>query len=63
MMPKSPDPLIRKSITLPERLWAAVADFRFSHRLGSEAEAVRQLLKAGLVSEGRAPRSRKRKAP
>ena len=38
-MPKPPDPLIRKSITLPERLWAAVADFRFSRRLGSEAEA------------------------
>ena len=65
-MPKEPEPLIRKSISLPGRLWAAVADFRFDRRLGSEAEAVRQLLAAGLEAErsgGAKRESRKRKAP
>jgi hypothetical protein len=55
MPPKSPEPISRKSITLPDRLWAAVQDYRFSRRLGTEAEAVRQLLRAGLAAEERRP--------
>jgi hypothetical protein len=57
MPPKAPETLIRKSISLPERLWAEVWDFRFSWRFGSEAEAVRRLLQAGLAAERRGART------
>ena len=41
----------RKSVTLPNDLWRAVADYRFSRRVPSEAEAVRRLIEAGLKAE------------
>jgi hypothetical protein len=54
LMPrKSPERVPRKSITLPDRLWVAVGDFRFSRRRGSEGEAVRRRLRAGLEAEWR----------
>ncbi len=54
-MERSPEPVTRKSVTLPDSLWAEVAEFRFSERIGSEAEAVRRLIQAGLRAEATAP--------
>jgi hypothetical protein len=48
-MPKKFDaPTSRKSITLPDDLWKAVAEYRFENRIASEAEAVRGLLSLAL---------------
>lgn len=46
-MDKAPSPT-RKSITLPETMWEAITAFRFDRRIATEAEAVRQLIQAGL---------------
>jgi hypothetical protein len=48
------DPLVRKAITLPRSVWEHIADFRFAHRYNTEAEAVRQLILAGLTATARA---------
>jgi hypothetical protein len=53
--PAPPEPNTRKSIVLPNSMWAEIADFRFAERIGSEAEAVRRLLVEAL-------RARKRRA-
>jgi hypothetical protein len=42
------DPQFGKTIRLPAATWAAIAEYRFTQRIGSEAEAIRQLLDAGL---------------
>ena len=34
-------------------MWAEVAEFRFSERIGSEAEALRRLVQAGLRAEAK----------
>jgi triphosphoribosyl-dephospho-CoA synthetase len=63
-MKKAPDDtevitVIRKSVLLPSTMWEAVADYRFSRRIGSEAEAVRRLVEAGVRAENaRAPKPR-----
>ncbi|HYZ31936.1 MAG TPA: hypothetical protein VE684_06590, partial [Crenalkalicoccus sp.] len=49
--PPPPEPNERKNVTLPRSLWAAVAAYRFAERIGTEAEAVRRLLRAGLRAE------------
>lgn len=49
--PEPREPSTRKSVTLPDDLWRAVADFRFAERIGTEAEAVRRLILAGLRAE------------
>ena len=46
-------PATRKSVTLPDSMWAEVAEFRFSERIGSEAEALRRLVQAGLRAEAK----------
>ena len=51
--PPPPEPLIRKSVTLPESLWARVADYRLSQHIGSEMETIRRLVGAGLDAEAR----------
>ena len=43
-----PDPPLRKTVTLPRGMWSAIADFRFTERIGTETEAVRRLLLAAL---------------
>lgn len=50
-MDRTPEPVTRKSVTLPNSMWAEVAEFRFSERIGSEAEALRRLVLAGLRAE------------
>jgi hypothetical protein len=54
---KPPEPMTRKLISAPDRLWAAIADYRFSQRIGTEAEAIRQLLQSALdaAATGRQP--------
>jgi hypothetical protein len=49
--PKSMD--TRKIVSLPAHLAQAIEDYRFERRLKTEAEAIRQLIEAGL----KAPRS------
>lgn len=53
-MDRTPEPVTRKSVTLPNSMWAEVAEFRFSERIGSEAEALRRLVQAGLRAEAQA---------
>jgi hypothetical protein len=38
----------RKLVSLPPDIAEAVDDFRFSNRIGTEAEAIRRLIEAGL---------------
>ena len=38
----------RKSVTLPDTMWAAISEFRFYNRIPTEAEAIRQLIQRGL---------------
>lgn len=53
---KDPEPL-RIIILMNKRLIDQIDDFRFEHRMTSRAEAIRQLIKAGLQqSKERRPR-------
>ena len=47
--PKSMD--TRKIVSLPAALAQAIEDYRFAHRLKTEAEAIRRLIEAGLQAE------------
>jgi hypothetical protein len=38
----------RKLVSLPADLAQAIEDFRFENRIGSESEAIRRLIEAGL---------------
>ena len=40
--------MVRKSILFPDNLWETVADWRFTERLSTEADAVRTLVQMGL---------------
>lgn len=44
-------PMVRKVLLMPATLVEQVTDFRFSRRLDSEAEALRQLIEKGLEAE------------
>jgi hypothetical protein len=62
--PPLPEPTIRKTVGLPERLWAEVAEYRFEARVPTVGEAVRRLVELGLAAAGarRAVSKRKRRA-
>jgi len=47
-MPINPDKSVQKLVAMPREMADAIADFRFEHRLRSEAEAIRRLIRAGL---------------
>ena len=47
-MPTVSEPASRKSVTLPESMWAAIGEYRFYNRIPTEAEAIRQLIQRGL---------------
>ena len=53
----------RKSVAMPDALWNEIADFRFSERVVSEAEALRRIVMLGLAAwkDGAKPRGRKAK--
>jgi hypothetical protein len=49
-LPMSPvsESASRKTVTLPDTMWAAISEFRFYNRIPTEAEAIRQLMQRGL---------------
>lgn len=47
-----PEPTSRKSVTLPTGMWEAIDGFRFDERIGSQAEAIRRIMLAGLRAVG-----------
>ena len=48
-------------VSLPAQLAQAIEDYRFDHRVKTEAEAIRRLIEAGLTAEDKiSSRSRKR---
>jgi metal-responsive CopG/Arc/MetJ family transcriptional regulator len=48
VMTVNPDTTVRKLVSLPRDLVRDVEDFRFSHRIKTESEAIRALIRAGL---------------
>ena len=48
MSKPSPDAMIRKSLSLPAELWDRLGAWRHDQRIGTEAQAARQLLTAAL---------------
>jgi len=53
-MPDEKDSTIRKTITLPTRLWRQIEDFQFDARVKRDTDAVRQLIEIGLQAHERA---------
>lgn len=47
-MPVNPEKTVRKFLAIPRELWAKVEDFRFAERIGTESEALRRLIEAGV---------------
>lgn len=47
-MPVNPDTTVRKLLSMPKTLAAEVSEYRFSQRIGTEAEAIRRLIELGL---------------
>jgi hypothetical protein len=52
---------VRKILTVPPEMAAAVKEYRFQHRLESDVEAYRLLIKKGLEAAEREEREAKRK--
>ena len=42
---------IRKTVSLPARLWRVIEDFQFKYRIKRDAAKVRQLIEMGLQAE------------
>jgi len=59
--PPAPDPVGRKSITLPLSLWERISIYRHANRISSEADAVRRVLQAGLDAEEQRAARKERK--
>lgn len=51
--PQPPETMKRKTVTLPESMWAEVTDYRRVEQIGSEMETLRRLIQAGLRAEVR----------
>src|ERR1051325_4447016 len=47
-MAVNPDRMTRKLVSIPNELLRSIEDFRFQHRIKTEAEAIRRLIEAGL---------------
>jgi Arc/MetJ-type ribon-helix-helix transcriptional regulator len=45
----------RKLVSLPADMSRAIEDYRFTNRIGSESEAIRRLIEAGLGKKAAAP--------
>ncbi len=43
------EPLLRKTVSLPEGMWKRVEDFQFGNRIKRDSEAIRQLVEMGLA--------------
>lgn len=48
VMTVNPATTVRKLVSLPRDLVREVEDFRFSHRINTESEAIRTLIRSGL---------------
>jgi hypothetical protein len=48
--PPLPIKLVRKAISLPPEVWDEIAEFRFTERIPSEAEALRRLIEIAMKS-------------
>jgi hypothetical protein len=59
-MPDLPNDQIRKTVALPRSLWDDVAEVRFAQRIGTESEAVRRIMAAGVEALKSAPKDRMR---
>ena len=61
-MARRPEMPSRKTISIPDELWEAVREYRYSRRIPTESEAFRRLLERGLEAEakGKPPPRRKR---
>ena len=46
-----PEPTTRKSVSLPDDIWDEITEFRLASRIATEAEAIRQIILAGLRAE------------
>jgi hypothetical protein len=44
--------MVRKLVSLPHALVAAIEDYRFKYRIKTESESIRRLLEIGLASAG-----------
>jgi metal-responsive CopG/Arc/MetJ family transcriptional regulator len=42
---------VRKLVSLPRELVAAIEEYRFTNRVKTESEAIRRLIEAGLTSQ------------
>ncbi len=47
-MPVNPETTVRKLVSLPKPMVAAIQDYRFERRISSESEAIRRLIESGL---------------
>jgi len=47
-VPINPETTLRKSFAIPKTLWGRIYRYRFDNEIGTESEAIRQLLEAGL---------------
>jgi metal-responsive CopG/Arc/MetJ family transcriptional regulator len=54
-MAEQSDPVVRKTVSLPESLWRRIEDFQFKHRVKRDAEAVRRLIELGLEADESRP--------
>jgi metal-responsive CopG/Arc/MetJ family transcriptional regulator len=49
----APEPVTRKSVSLPDDIWEEITSWRLARRISTEAEAIRQIILAGLAAEKR----------
>ena len=52
-VPREKEMDTRKIVSMPAALAKAIEDFRFEKRISTEAEAIRQLIEAGLHAQDR----------
>lgn len=57
LMAKAPVLTVKKLIAMSPDMVAAIDDYRFAERIGSEAEAIRRLIELGLQASKAEPKS------
>jgi hypothetical protein len=55
-MPENPETTVRKLVSLPRDLVREVEDFRFEHRIKTESETIRVLIRRGLDADSKPKR-------
>lgn len=45
--------ITRKTVSLPDLMWADITDYRFANRITTEAETIRRLIEIALEAERR----------